>query len=155
MKVNSDGIEIIKKWEGCADGDPSTPLLDPYICPAGVATIGYGSTWTSEGNRVSMSDEAITHEMASELLAEEVERVEQQLTRLISVSVTENQFSALGSFVYNVGSGNFQSSTLRSRLNRGDYVGASEEFWKWRRGGGVILPGLVARRAEEKELFLR
>jgi lysozyme len=65
-----------------------------------------------------------------------------------------NEFSSLCSFIYNVGSGNFQSSTMRMKLNRLDYGGAADEFPKWRKSAGRILPGLVRRRAAEKALFL-
>ncbi len=74
--------------------------------------------------------------------------------RLVKVPINQNQFDALTSFTFNVGSGNFQSSTLRRLLNEGDYTGASNEFWKWRRSNGKIAGGLVRRRADEKALFL-
>jgi len=153
MRTNEHGITIIKKYEGLVDGDPETPGFDPYICPAGYPTIGWGNTFDKNGDRVTMEHPPISLEEAEGLFAQEVEKVERQLTGLIRVSVNDNQFSALVSFVYNLGSGRFSGSTLRQRLNRGDYEGAANEFWKWRRAGGVILRGLVLRRASEAALF--
>jgi len=154
LKTNDAGIEIIKFYEGLKDGDPDTPGLDPYICPAGHPTIGWGSTWGFDGKRITMGHRPITVEEAVLLLKQELARAEKAVSRLVKVALTENQFSALVSFVYNVGSGNFAASTMRSKLNRGDYDGAANEFWKWRRSNGVILGGLVKRRAAEKALFI-
>ena len=75
------------------------------------------------------------------------------ITRLITVPLNSNQFSAIGSLTFNIGSSRLKSSTLRSKINRGDYDGASAEFPKWRRAGGRILKGLVRRRIAERELF--
>ena len=80
---------------------------------------------------------------------------EQAVLRLIHVPLTNNQFSALVSFTYNVGSGNLASSTLRQKLNRQEYDAAADEFPKWRRAAGKILKGLVLRRKEEQALFQR
>ena len=96
----------------------------------------------------------ITPIEADELLVREVRHAERQVARLVTVAVTENQFSALSSFTFNVGGGAFQASTLRRRLNRGDIEGAAAEFPRWRYGGGRVLPGLVRRRAAERLLFL-
>jgi len=146
--------DIIKKWEGLVDGDPDTPGLDPYICPAGVPTIGWGSTWDRNGNPVTMQHPPITVQEAQELLEQEVSHTELALLRLVTAELTPEQHAALVSFTYNVGSGNLQASTLRRKLNRGDYDGASDEFPKWRKAGGRVLAGLVSRRAEERALFL-
>ena len=80
-------------------------------------------------------------------------QAERAIGSLVRVSLTSNQRSALISFVYNVGSGNFQRSTMRMKLNRHDYDGCANEFWKWRRAGGRILNGLVRRRKSEEQLF--
>jgi lysozyme len=154
MITNEQGLEIIKTFEGLVDGDPNTPGLEPYRCPSRIPTIGYGSTYYYTGNRVTMDDPAITEEEAESLLAFGMRVTENCVARLVRVPVTINQFSALVSLVYNIGSGNFQSSTLRMKLNRLDYIGASNEFWKWRRSRGIILNGLVRRRECEKQLFL-
>ena len=88
-----------------------------------------------------------------EWLQHELTHIEYDVSRLIQVPLTENQFGALISFTYNVGSGNLKASTLRQKLNRGDFDGASLEFPKWRRAGGKILRGLVRRRIAEQLHF--
>ena len=86
-------------------------------------------------------------------MARDLERYERAVGRLVTVSLSENQFGALVSFTYNLGSDNLKASTLRQKLNRGDYRGAAGEFPKWRRAGGRVLKGLVRRRAAERALF--
>ena len=88
------------------------------------------------------------------LLRQEVRHVEGTIARVVKAPLTENQFSSLVSFVYNVGSGNFYRSTCRQKLSRLDYEGAADELPKWRRSAGRILPGLVRRRVAERNLFL-
>lgn len=146
-KINDAGLEIIKGFEGWSS--------KPYKCPAGIPTIGYGSIWTIDGDRVTMSHHEITEKEGEALLRRELNHVEKIIPKLIKVPLTENQFSSLCSFTYNVGSGNLQASTLRMKLNRGDYDGAANEFPKWRRAGGKILRGLVRRREAERNLFIR
>lgn len=146
--------DLIKKWEGLVDGDPDTPGLEPYICPAGVPTIGWGSTWGFDGKAITMQHPAISMQEAQALLEQEVSHVEVALLRLIQAELTQGMYDALISFTYNVGSGNLQASTLRRKLNRGDVEGAAEEFPKWRKAAGRVLQGLVNRRAEERALFL-
>lgn len=145
MNVGEGGIDLIKRWEGFS--------ADPYICPAGIPTIGYGSTWDINGDPVTMDHAPVDDLAATRLLERELAHVEGSLAALVRVPLEQHQFDALGSFIFNVGSGNFQRSTMRMKLNRGNYDGAAGEFWKWRRGGGRILKGLVRRRAEEERLF--
>ncbi len=145
MKINQAGLDIIKQFEGFS--------ATPYLCPAGYPTIGYGSIWDLEGNRLTIDSPEVTEAEADTLLARECRHAERTVTRLVRVPLNGNQFSALVSFTYNLGSGNLQSSTLRMKLNRGDYAGAADEFPKWRRAGGRILKGLVRRRAAEQALF--
>lgn len=151
--INDAGLEIIKSFEGLVDGNPNTPGLDPYLDCVDVPTIGWGSTYGLDGHRVTMDHRAISEAEAGGLLTRHIRETEVITARLLRVPVTVNQWSALVSLAYNIGTGNFQSSTLRMKLNRQDYVGAAGEFWKWRRGGGEILPGLVRRREEERRLF--
>lgn len=146
MKINDAGLYIIKKYEGFSSS--------VYVCPSGRATIGYGSTWDDSGDPVTLDHADITVDEAEGLLRQEVAHVEKAIGRLTKASLTDNMFSALASLVYNIGSGAYQRSTLRMKLNREDYAGACGEFPKWRRGGGKILPGLVRRREEEAALFL-
>jgi lysozyme len=145
MKINEEGLAIIKYYEGCS--------LAVYRCPSGIPTIGYGSTFDLDGNRITMDYQNITIDEAEEFLVYGLRTSENAVARLASAPLNANQFSSLVSFCYNVGGGNFQASTLRMKLNRLDYFGAAGEFWKWRRGGGKILRGLVNRRREEYLLF--
>ena len=96
----------------------------------------------------------ITPTEADYLLRREVRHAERQVARLLKVSVTENQFSALASFTFNVGGGAFQSSTLKRKLNRGEIESAAKEFHRWKYAGGRVLLGLVKRRRAECALFL-
>lgn len=135
------GVDLIKRYEGFS--------AKPYLCPAGVWTIGYG--WT---HGVTKDTPNITEAYAADLLIRGLERYENSVKRLITVPLTQGQFDALVSFAYNLGGGALQRSTLRARLNRGDYKGAAEEFMKWVKAGGRTLKGLVLRRASERAMFL-
>ena len=146
MKTGKPGLEIIKHFEGFSS--------DPYLCPANVATIGYGATYGFDHKRITMDHRPISLEEGEALLAQELGSVERSVRRLVRVALTQNQFDALVSFTFNLGSGRLQSSTLRSKLNRGDYEGASLEMPKWRKAGGRVLAGLVKRRFSEQKLFL-
>lgn len=146
MKVSDKCVNMIKHHEGF--------VRKPYQDPIGLWTIGVGHL-IGDGKKLPKAwDKELTDDEVDELLYEDLERFEIGIQRLTKVSLTQGQFDALVSFSFNVGLGNFQSSTLRSKLNRGDYEGASNEFWKWRKAGGKILKGLVKRRADEKNLFL-
>jgi lysozyme len=116
--------------------------------------IGYGSTRNLSGNRITMDDEPVSRGIAEQLVQMELRHVDAAISKLIKVPLTQNQFDALASFTFNLGSGRLQSSTLRAKVNRLDYDGAADEFPKWRRAAGKILPGLVRRRAEERQLWL-
>ena len=146
MRCNDVGIEVIKHFEGFHS--------KVYLCPAGIPTIGYGSTRGKDGKRLRRNAAHITEAEGEELLKRDISQAENSVKRLIKVKINENQLSALCSFVYNLGSGRLQSSTLRAKMNRGDYEGAANEFPKWRRAGGKILRGLVLRREMEQKLFL-
>ena len=143
--INEAGLGIIKSFEGW-----SSP---PYLCPAGRWTIGWGSTWDIDGNAVTGNHPDIDEEHGTDLLKRELRHVESAIGKLIKVPLTEGQFSALASWAFNVGTGAMQRSTLRMKLNRGQYEDAADEFPKWRRAGGRVLKGLVRRRAAERALF--
>ncbi|MEM3091771.1 MAG: lysozyme [Candidatus Pacearchaeota archaeon] len=143
MTTSEKGIELIKKYEGLR--------LSAYRCPSGILTIGYGHTKTTKPGMT------INKEMAEILLKEDLKDFEKAINELVKVPLTQNQFDALISFVFNVGIGNFQKSTLLKKLNEGNYKEAANEFLKWTKarqpGGLKELPGLVKRRNEEKKLF--
>lgn len=146
MRTNDRGLRLIKKYEGLS--------LHPYRCPANIPTIGYGSCYGLNGERVTMNHRMITPTEADHLLRREVRHAERQVARSISVPLTVNQFSALTSFTFNVGGGAFHASTLRRKINRSEIESAASEFKRWRYAGGRVLPGLVKRRRAECRLFL-
>ena len=146
MRVNEAALTIIKSFEGFSS--------DPYLDPIGIPTIGFGSIWTSTGDRISMNHPCVNKKQATELLQREVRHVEAAIKKLIKAELTENMFSAVASLAYNIGTGNLQRSTLRIKLNRGRYLDAADEFPKWRKAGGRVLKGLVRRRIAERNLFI-
>ena len=101
-----------------------------------------------------MGMEPISEADADALLSRDLEAAEGWVHRLIKTPLTENQFSALTSFTFNVGAGALQRSTLRMKLNRSEYQGAADEFPKWKFANKRILAGLIRRRAAERSLFL-
>lgn len=137
--INDAGLDLIKQFEGLE--------LTAYRDSVGVLTIGYGHTGpdVKEGMK-------ITEAQADALLREDVTEAEDAVSRLCPVT-TDNQFSALVSFTFNLGEGNLASSTLRAKHNAGDYAGAQAEFGRWVYAGGVKLNGLVKRRDAEAELY--
>lgn len=155
-KTNAQGLELIKRFEG--PGPMKGGKHQSYLCPAGYWTIGFGSTYLADGTRVSKATKAITTEEAEELLALTLGTYEGAVTRAVKVPLTDNQFSALVCFVYNVGEANFKSSTLVKQLNAGDFLGAAEQFMRWDKarvnGNLVSLRGLTNRRNAERQLFL-
>ncbi|WP_462351566.1 lysozyme [Fusobacterium varium] len=141
MKISEKGIEFIIKEEG--------EILEAYICPAGVLTIGVGHT----GKDVK-SGMKITKEKSREFLKNDLIKFENSVNRSVKVSLTQNQFDALVSFVFNVGTGAFETSTLLKKINASASIGEIEEqFRRWNRGGGKILPILVGRREREIKLY--
>lgn len=111
--------------------------------------MGNGKVRPKDWNR-KRSDQEV-----DDLLRYDIRRFENGVESMINVSLNQNQFDALVCFAFNVGLGNLQASTLRRKLNRGDYEGASNEFPKWRRAGGRVLNGLVKRRNDERLLFIK
>lgn len=145
-QVNQAGINLIKEFEGFR--------RNAYLCPAGVWTIGYGSTFYPDGRKVQKGD-AISNKEAEELLKITVNNFANEVDRLVTVLINDNQFSALVSFAFNVGVYAFKNSTLRRVLNQGNYQEAANQFLRWNRANGKILEGLTRRRSRERELFLR
>jgi lysozyme len=147
MKLSEQGLKLVAKHEGLK--------LKPYLCPANIPTIGYGNTEYENGQKVTLNDTVISKERAEELLKNIVIKFEDGIKKLVKVPLTQHQFDALVSFTYNIGLGNFSKSTLLKLLNNGDYEGASKEFQRWNKAGGKVLSGLIRRRKEEMELFLK
>jgi lysozyme len=139
MRTSKKGIDLIKSFEGLR--------LQSYQDSVGVWTIGYGTT---RGIGPGMS---ITTEQAERMLMNDILRFEPEVDRLVKVPLNQNQWDALLSFVYNLGSMNLGSSTLLKLLNARDYVGAAEQIPRWNKAGGKVLNGLIKRRAAERRLF--
>lgn len=126
---------------------------NPYLCPAGVATIGYGSTYYADGRKVTLADQPITEPAARALLMHELATtyfsgVARQCPVLL-LSGNNEKLNAIVDFAYNLGVGRLQTSTLRRKINARDWNAAREQLMLWVKAGGRTLPGLVARRKAE------
>lgn len=144
MKVSNKGLELIKEFEGFSSV--------AYLCSAKKATIGYGNTFWEDGTPVKIGDQ-ISKEKAETLLKHVVDNFSVAVEVDIKIEVTQNQFDAMVSLAYNIGLGAFKNSTLLRQLNRGNFVGASQEFLRWDKSNGKPLLGLTRRREREKILF--
>lgn len=140
--VNDDGIRLLKQWEGLR--------LTAYQDVGGVWTIGYGHTGSDVTEGLT-----ITEAEAETLLRTDILDTEQAVAQLVKVDLTDNQFAALVSFVFNVGRGAFAKSTLLRKLNAGDYDAVPGELAKWIRAGGKPVKGLANRRAAEVGLWAK
>jgi lysozyme len=139
------GIAIIRKYEGLR--------LQAYICPSGLATIGFGATFFENGTRVKLGDK-ITRDRADQLLFFQVKLFADEVRRTVKSNINENQLGALVSFCFNVGGAAFGKSTLARKVNANPSDSTiRNEFMRWTRGGGKVLPGLVKRREEEANLY--
>lgn len=126
----------------------------PYLCPAGVPTIGYGATFYEDGTRVTLFDAPITRQRAEALLLWHVRtRYLPAVIRLCPGVDTPDRLAALIDFTFNLGSGNLRASTLRRKVNAGDWDAAQIELRKWVMAGGRRLAGLVRRREAEAALL--
>ena len=137
--INREGLELIKRFEGCK--------LRAYVCAGGRLTIGFGST----GPHVKPGM-TITQEQADELLRSDLRRFEDYVSERCAPA-TDNQFSALVSFAFNVGENALATSTLRRMHLEGNHEGAAGQFKRWNKAGGRVLKGLVTRRAAEEALY--
>jgi lysozyme len=138
-------LALIERFEGLR--------LRPYICPAGVPTIGLGSTRYEDGTPVKLTDPAITRDRAYAIARHQIasEYLPQTLALCPGID-TPGRLAAIVDFAYNLGTGALRSSTLRKRINAGRWDDVPGELEKWVRGGGRVLPGLVARRKAESAL---
>lgn len=139
-------VKVIKKWEGF--------MPEPYLCPSGVPTIGYGNTMYPTGERVTIEDPKIDKKKGEEILSHFVLNVKKQVEGVLEQKLTDNQLAALISFTYNVGIGNLSRSTLLSWINvKPEWDLIPDEFRRWNKGGGKVLKGLVSRREDETALW--
>ena len=145
MEINKAGKDLIKRFEGCK--------LKAYKCPAGVWTIGYGNTFYEDGTKVKEGD-VITQERADELFDIIINDFARMTDALVKSDVTENNFAAIVSFTFNVGTGNLKKSTLLKKVNANPKdPSIRAEFMKWTRANNVVLKGLVRRREAEAKLY--
>lgn len=130
--------------------------LTPYLCPAGVPTIGYGATHYLDGRRVQLTDQPISREGAERLLLRQIERTYLPAVLRLCPGVDDaNRLAALIDFCFNLGAGNLGASTLRKRVNAGRWGDVPAELRKWNKGGGRVLAGLVKRREAEAALTIK
>ena len=139
--------ELCRRFEGFRS--------KPYLCPAGIPTIGYGSTYYASGTKVTLNDAPITKEEADTLLLAELHHTYAPgVARLCPILLTHpRRFNAIVDFCYNLGVGRLQTSTLRRKINAQDWDAAKEQLMLWTKGGGKVLPGLVKRRVAECALL--
>ena len=146
MSVSNKGVDLICEFEG--------EQLIAYDDGVGVWTIGFGTIKYPNGVRVKKGD-TCTLDQAKEYMRHDLIEFEHTVNSSVKVPLNQNQFDALVSLAYNIGSNAFKSSTLVKELNTGDYQGAADQFNVWVNAGGKRMQGLVNRRAKEKELFLK
>ena len=145
-KISKKGLDLIKKFEGLK--------LKPYLCSAGVPTIGYGNTLYENGKKVSLKDTIITEQRATELLSNSLKNLEQHVDSFCRDDINQNQFDALVSFAFNLGPYNLKSSTLLKKVNKNpNDPTIRDEFMRWTKAGGKVLKGLVERRQCEADLY--
>lgn len=139
MNISDEGLALIKRFEGCE--------LRAYNDSVGVLTIGYGHT------RGVRTGDTCTQEQADQWLREDVHHAETCIQQCVSSDLTQGEYDALCSFVFNLGCGNFRNSTLLRLINDGRMDEASNEFKRWNKAGGQVLAGLTKRREAEAERF--
>lgn len=144
--------ELCRRFEGFRS--------KPYLCPAGVATIGYGSTYYADGRKVTLQDAPMDEPTARTLLMTELLHtyapgVIRQCPGLLVLASKGDigKLNAIVDFCYNLGVGRLQTSTLKRKINAGDWEGAKEQLMLWTKGGGKVLPGLLKRRTAECALL--
>ena len=158
MKTSDRAMAMIRHHEGVKNR--------VYLCPAKLFTVGIGHVLYPEQARLPVSerlqfalkpehDRIWTNDEINALLASDLARFERGVARYCPNAVgNQGRFDGLVSLSFNIGLGSLQRSSLRMKNNRGDFEGAAEEFMKWTKGGGRVLPGLVKRRLDEQRLYL-
>ena len=158
MKVSAAAIEMIKHHEGVRN--------KPYRCPALLWTVGVGHVIDPTHAAVKYEerknlpipegwDRVLSMGEVDTILAQDLRRFERGVLRLCPAAAgSQGIFDALVSFAFNVGLGNLQRSSLRMKTNRGELIGAADEFLKWTKAAGRVLPGLVKRRQDERAMYL-
>jgi lysozyme len=147
MKLNKEGADLIKEFEGCK--------LKAYQCSAKKWTIGYGNTFYEDGSPV-LPGHAITQDKANKLFELIADEFAGKVAKLVTSNVTPNQFGALVSFAYNCGVVNLQKSTLLKKVNANhNDPSIKAEFMKWNKANSKVLAGLTRRREAEANLYFK
>lgn len=160
----SQAVTLIKSFEGIPDGDPSTVNINPYLCPAGYWTIGWGHVvLDSSGKQLkgaankliayAVYPNGITVSEAEVLLTDDIRRFSVGIDNLINVEISDTKFCALVSFSFNVGLGAFKDSTLLKLLNLHEINKVPEQLMRWTKSNGKELGGLKRRREAEVHLW--
>lgn len=147
MKINNKGIDLLKELEGFR--------AEPYKDSVGIPTIGYGNTRYEDGTKVTMEDEPISEKRAEHLFKIILERTESRVREELGVTLSDDKFSSLVSFTYNVGIGAFRRSTLKKVIeqNPSAFSEIEREFMRWNKAGGRVIKGLINRRKKEYKLY--
>ena len=146
MKLNNSGYLLITEFEGFS--------AKPYLCSAKIPTIGYGSTYYSDNKRVTLLDKEITKVQAFEMFKTIADRFASVVSKLVTSPLNQNQFNALVSLAYNIGTGNFASSTILKKVNKNhNDLTIALEFKKWNKVNKKEVPGLTKRRIYEANIY--
>lgn len=146
MRNLKPAIQLIKQFEGCK--------LETYLCPAGIPTIGYGSTYNLDGSKVQLGQKIDLNQAEQLLITKLNSEYTNQLNSVLTANLNDNQYNALLDFVYNEGIGNLKSSNLLKLVNiNPNDTNIKNELMKWCYGEGKLLQGLVARRNAESLLY--
>lgn len=155
-----EAVEIAAKlvsrpeFDGLHDPDRSTSVIEPYYDPVGLPTIGCGHLLSRTAWAPLSRFQAITVAQAEALLRSDLMKAAGAVMRMIKVKLNANQIAALIDFVFNAGAGNFEISTIRRVINRGDLTAVPAQLMRWVFARGVKLPGLVKRRKAEAALWV-
>jgi len=147
MQINQDTLDLIKEFEGFR--------AKAYKCPAGVWTIGYGTTAAANVGIDPVPGMVITEDEAEAYLEATLEKFGFQIQPYITAPINNNEYGAFISLAYNIGPGAFKKSSALRKFNEGDKAGAAKALLLWNKAGGKVLKGLVRRREAEKKLFLK
>lgn len=160
VSVVEQAVEIAARlvsrpeFDGLHDPDKRTAVIEPYYDPVGLPTIGYGHLLSRTAWESLSRFPAISVEQAEALLRADLAKAASAVLGLVKVKLKPNQLAALIDFVFNAGGGNFEISTLRKVINRGDFAAVPGQLMRWVYAKGVRLPGLVKRRRAEAELWV-
>jgi lysozyme len=144
--INKASTDLIKSFEGCS--------LKAYKCPAGIWTIGYGTTAAAGVGVIPHEGMKITQAQADHYLEITIEKFSTEVATLLTRATTQNEFGAFVSLAYNIGVGAFKKSSALRYFNAGEHAKAADAILMWNKAGGKVLAGLTRRRMAERDLFL-